>query len=103
MYIPELTIAYLAVVTPFAWFTTRESAVKGMEIANVVADPAVEWVRECFLETRRMREFVDALARAAKKMLELGEYEDKGKKIGGLRKRGSVGETLRVWDIGVRN
>jgi nuclear pore complex protein Nup107 len=68
-YIPEIVLAYLAVL-------------------------------QVFVDTKRMRELVDALAQISKFMLRLGEFEPK--KSGLVKKRGSKGETLRIWDLNAR-
>ncbi|KAF2032608.1 hypothetical protein EK21DRAFT_98738 [Setomelanomma holmii] len=100
-YIPEIVLAYLSILQTAAFFVKRDSAVssavKAMEIANLVADEENEWLQRVFLETGRMTELVDALAMVSKAMLRLGEGE-KGKSKSG--KRGGKGEVLRIWDLG---
>jgi nuclear pore complex protein Nup107 len=103
-YIPEIVLAYLSVLQTAAFFLQRDSAVssaiKAMEIANLVADEEKAWLQEVFLKTGRMSELVDALAMVSKAMLRLNEHEPK-KSVS--KKRGSKGETLRIWDLNAKN
>jgi nuclear pore complex protein Nup107 len=46
-----------------------------------------------------MGELVNALAQVSKTMLRLSEFEPKKS---GVKKRGSKGETLRIWDLTAR-
>lgn len=99
-YFPDIILAYISVLQTAAFFLQRDStvntAVKAMEIANLVADDDNEWLQKVFLETGRMSELVEALASVSKAMLRLNEHEPK--KAAG-KKRGSRGETLRIWDL----
>jgi nuclear pore complex protein Nup107 len=103
-YIPEIVLAYLAVLQTATFFLQRDSAVssavKAMEIANLVADKENEWLQKVFLQTGRMSDLVDALAMVSKAMLRLNEHEPK-KSV--TKKRGSKGETLRIWDLNARD
>jgi nuclear pore complex protein Nup107 len=103
-YIPEIVLAYLSVLQTAAFFWQRDSgvssAVKAMEIANLVADENNEWLQKVFLDTGRMSELVDALAQVSKAMLRLNEHEPKKS---GTKKRGSKGETLRIWDLNAKD
>ncbi|KAH7068870.1 107-domain-containing protein [Paraphoma chrysanthemicola] len=102
-FIPEIVLGYLSILHTAAFFVKRDSAVssavKAMEIANLVADEENEWLQHVFLETGRMSELVDALASVSKAVLRLGEHEPRKK----VAKRGGRGETLRIWDLGVGN
>lgn len=100
-YYPELVIAYLSVLQSGAFFIHRDSAVKAMDVATIVADEDRSWLQRAFIRTGRMSELVDALARVSKAMLRLGEHGDGKVKSG--KKRGGTGETLRIWDINVQN
>jgi nuclear pore complex protein Nup107 len=88
-----------------AFFLQRDSAVssavKAMEIANLVADQENEWLQTLFLESGRMSELVDALASVSKAMLRLNEHDPKKKSV--VKKRGSKGETLRIWDLNAKD
>lgn len=99
-YIPEIVLAYICVLHTAASFLKRDVAaafaVKAMEIANLVADGENAWLQAVFVETKRMGELVSALAMVSKTMLKLSEIEPKKM---GVRKRGSKGETLRIWDL----
>ncbi|KAH5394301.1 nuclear pore complex protein [Parastagonospora nodorum] len=103
-YIPEIVLAYLSVLQTAAFFLQRDSAVssavRAMEIANLVADEENEWLQEVFLKTGRMSELVDALAMVSKAMLRLNEHEPKKSTS---KKRGSKGETLRIWDLNAKS
>lgn len=103
-YIPEIVLAYLSVLQTAAFFWQRDSggssAVKAMEVANLIADDKNVWLQKVFLETGRMSELVDALAEVGKAMLRLNEHEPKKS---GTKKRGSRGETLRIWDLNARD
>ncbi|KAH8728768.1 107-domain-containing protein, partial [Phaeosphaeriaceae sp. PMI808] len=103
-YMPDIVLAYISVLQTAAFFLQRESAVssavKAMEIANLVADENNEWLQRAFLETGRMSELVDALAVVSKAMLRLGEHESKKT---GMKKRGSRGATLRIWDLNAKD
>lgn len=74
--------------------------VKAMEIANMVADEEHAWLQQVFVETKRMRELVDCLARISQYMLKLGEFEPKKSVV---KKRGSKGETIRIWDLNAKD
>ena len=67
-----------------------------MEIANLVADPTNAWLADLFLATGRMTELVQTLAKVSQAMLNLNEFDSKKKET---KKRGSKGETLRIWDL----
>lgn len=101
IYIPEIVLTYISIVQAAAYFTNRDLATKAMEIAVLVADEERDWVQRVFLETGRMTELVGALAEVSKAMLRLNEHETKGKV--GSKKRGHRGETLKIWDLNVRN
>jgi nuclear pore complex protein Nup107 len=94
-YVPELIIAYLSVLQSGAFYIHRDNVTKAMDIATIVADEEKVWLQQVFMQTGRMKELVSTLARVSKAMLKLGEFGD-GKKTKG--KRGSKGETLRIWD-----
>jgi len=103
-YIPEIVLAYISVLHTAASFLKRDAAavfaIKAMEIANLVADDEHAWLQAVFVETKRMRELVDALAQVSKTMLRLSEVEPKKSVV---KKRGSKGETLRIWDLNARD
>jgi nuclear pore complex protein Nup107 len=103
-YIPEIVLAYLSVLQTAAFFLQRDSAVssavKAMEIANLVADEHNEWLQKVFLKTGRMSHLVDALAMVSKAMLRLNEHDPKKS---ATKKRGNKGETLRIWDLNAKD
>jgi nuclear pore complex protein Nup107 len=95
-YVPEIVIAYLSVLQSASFFLNRDLAIKAMEVATLVADEDNAWLQELFLQTGRMSELVDTLAQVSKAMLKLNEHDGKKKET---KKRGSKGETLRIWDL----
>lgn len=99
-YIPDIVLAYLSVLQTASYFLQRESANKAMEVAVQVADADHKWLQNIFLQTGRMSELVDCLANVSKATLRLTEHEPKKME---KKKRGSKGETLRIWDLGVRD
>lgn len=101
-YIPELVLGYLSVLQAGSFFIHRDTATKAMDLATVIADDDKTWLQRAFVDTGRMSELVETLANVSKAMLKLGEHGDGKSKIG-TKKRGSKGETLRIWDINVRN
>lgn len=100
-YLPEIIIAYMSVAQAASYFIHRDSAVKAMDLATMVADQDKEWLQRLFIETGRMKELVDTLALVSRAMLSLGDLGD-SKKLP-TKKRGSRGETLRVWDLNTMN
>ncbi|KAJ4983033.1 nuclear pore complex protein nup107 [Stagonosporopsis vannaccii] len=95
-YVPEIVMAYLSVLQSASFLLHRETAIKAMEVANLVADPENEWLQDLFLQTGRMSELVKTLAKVSQAMLNLNDYDGKKKET---KKRGSKGETLRIWDL----
>jgi len=99
-YIPEIVLAYLSVLQIASFFVQRESAtsttIKAMEIANLVADDDNKWLQKVFLDTGRMGELLQSLAQVSRAMLLVNEQEPKK---GAIKKRGSRGETTRIWDL----
>jgi nuclear pore complex protein Nup107 len=61
-----------------------------------VADEGNAWLQQLFVDTGRMSQLVDSLAHASRAMLKLTEHEPKK---GAIKKRGSRGETMRIWDL----
>ncbi|RMZ72588.1 nuclear pore complex [Pyrenophora seminiperda CCB06] len=97
-YVPDMILAYLSVLQSASWFLNKDPAIKAMEVAVVVADKGNEWVQKVLLETGRMSEVLECLARISHCMLKLNE----GGKAQGSKKRGGKGETLKLWDLGAR-
>ncbi|KAF2738985.1 hypothetical protein EJ04DRAFT_428061 [Polyplosphaeria fusca] len=99
VYIPEVLMVYVSVLHSASWLVTRETTVKAMNLANIVADADSEWIQKALLESRHMKSFVDELAVVSRSMLVLGERDDKNPK----KKRGGKGETFRIWDVNTVN
>lgn len=95
-YIPEIIITYLSILQTASFLLNRDTAIKAMEIATLIADPNSEWLQDLFLKTGRMSELVATLAKVSQAMLRLNEHDGKKKES---KKRGSKGETLRIWDL----
>ncbi|KAF3003453.1 Nucleoporin nup84 [Curvularia kusanoi] len=95
-YVPELVLSYLSVLQTASFLLNRDTALRAMEIANVVADPRNKWLQDLFLSTGRMSELVDSFAQVSKAMLSLNEFDAKRKEG---KKRGGHGETMRIWDL----
>jgi nuclear pore complex protein Nup107 len=102
-YIPEIVLAYLSVLQIASFFLQRESStsttIRAMEVANLVADDDNKWLQKVFLETGRMGQLVESLAHVSRAMLQVNEQEPKK---GAIKKRGSRGETMRIWDLMAR-
>lgn len=98
IFLPELTLSYISTVQAYAFFTSRDAVTKAMDIATLIASDERAWLQQIFLETGRMSELVDMLARVSRAMLKLGE--GKGQSV---KKRESKGETLRIWDLQAKN
>lgn len=99
-YVPELILAYLTVLQSGAFFIHRDTATKAMDVATIVADSEREWLQKVFLETGKMKDFVTVLANVSKAMLKLGEHADNKTMA---KKRESRGQSLRLWDMTIRN
>lgn len=99
-YLPEIIICYIGVIQAAAFFTSRELVVKAMDVATVVADAEKKWLQDIFLETGRMSELMETFALVSQAMLRLGEHDEKKKPV---KKRGNRGETVKIWDLNVRN
>ncbi|ORY18303.1 nuclear pore complex protein-like protein Nup107 [Clohesyomyces aquaticus] len=104
-YVPEIILTYLSIAQAGSFFLSRDLSTKAMEMANLVADDRNKWVQDAFLGTKRMTQLVEMLARVSKAMLSLSEIEEGARRsaMAGGKKRGSRGETVRIWDVNVRN
>lgn len=96
IYIPEIVLTYISIVSAISWFNKRDNAAKAMNIATIVADDDRPWVQNAFTASGRMRELVDLLARFSRAMLRMTEEADY--KPG--RKKLKKGQTIRIWDTG---
>ncbi|KAF2121364.1 nuclear pore complex protein-like protein Nup107 [Lophiotrema nucula] len=103
IYIPEILIAYLSVLQAASYFMTKDNSLKAMDLATVIADDSGEWMQKALMKSGRMSEFVDGIAHVSRAMLLLTEKSKDKKGSIGKTKRGSRGETARVWDLNVRN
>lgn len=98
-YIPEIVLVYLSVLQAGSLFLHRDLIVKAMDLSVTLADEEKDWLQMAFKETKRMRELMDRLADVSKTSLDLGEHGDSKSKSKFTKKRGSKGETLRIWDL----
>lgn len=92
-FLPEIVLAYNAVLCAAAHMITRDHMLRSMELSTDVAD-AKTGLAECFLDGSRMRELVISLARASKIMLKLNEM-NKGKR----EKKQKGGKNFAIWEI----
>ncbi|OAG10228.1 uncharacterized protein CC84DRAFT_1161205 [Paraphaeosphaeria sporulosa] len=89
IYIPEIILAYLAVLQVAFLFYKREHGIEAMDLMVAVARK--EWLSQTFQETKRMRELVDRIADVSRFMVEVGE---KGKV-----KVTKEGKTANIWNL----
>ncbi|GAB7350888.1 hypothetical protein MBLNU459_g1404t1 [Dothideomycetes sp. NU459] len=93
-FLPEIVIAYNAVLCAGGHMISRDSLMRSMELANMVADEK-NGLAEAFVEAGRMRELVTAFARSSEIMLKLNEVGKARKE-----KKSKTGSNLAVWEIG---
>ncbi|KAF2754352.1 hypothetical protein EJ05DRAFT_479349 [Pseudovirgaria hyperparasitica] len=99
VYVPELVLAYASTIQSASHLLTRQYLTMSMELAALLADDECEEVVDLFAEVGRMRELVRLFASTGRCMVGMGSRE-KGDKP---RRREWEGETIRVWDMTVRN
>lgn len=93
-FLPEVVIAYNSVLCTGAHMISRDSLMRSMELATIVADEK-NGLADAFLDAGRMRELVTAFARSSEIMLKLNE-QGKARK----EKKSKTGSNLAVWEIG---
>ncbi|KAL1597773.1 Nucleoporin nup84 [Paraconiothyrium brasiliense] len=89
IYIPEIILAYLAVLQVAFLFSKREHAIEAMDL--IVAVARKEWLSKTFQESKRMRELVNRLADVSRSMVEVGEKS----KV----KVTKEGKTAHLWNL----
>ncbi|KAI5205382.1 hypothetical protein E4T39_03096 [Aureobasidium subglaciale] len=92
-YLPEIVLAYNAVLCAGAHMISRDHLLRSMELANDVANDKTG-LAECFMESNRMRELVVAFAQSSETMLKLNEM-NQGKR----EKKNKAGKNLTIWDL----
>ncbi|KAL8722535.1 MAG: hypothetical protein Q9225_001003 [Loekoesia sp. 1 TL-2023] len=85
--LPEVLLAYIAVLNSSAQYVSRELLLKSLELGSLVASKGSD-LESCFVSTGRMPELVDILAFTSTNMLLAEEY-------GGGKKRTSA--KLSLW------
>lgn len=68
-------------------------------MAAIIASEQNTELVDCFVKTGRMRELVSAFATTSKDMVIM--TEDKRSPL--MKKRGAIGETVKIWDVNARN
>lgn len=93
-YLPEVVLAYLAVLDFSSRCLSRDLLLKGMDLAALIAAEDSD-LATCFMEAGRMNELVDSFACMSKAMI---QAEERGaKNVKGKKKRN--GETLGIWTV----
>lgn len=78
--LPEVLLAYTAVLSYSSQYLSRSYLLKSMELGATIAAPDSD-LAECFVSSKRMPEMVDALAVTSMNMLLAEEYGIGNKKI----------------------
>ena len=99
-YLPEIVLAYHSVVQACAFFVSRDIMTKSMDLATVVASETNAELADAFVKTGRMEELVRAFATSSKAMIAMSQTGDKPR---ANKKRGWKGESIKIWDVNVRN
>jgi nuclear pore complex protein Nup107 len=92
-YLPEIVLAYNAVLCAAAHMISRDHLLRSMELANDVANDKTG-LAECFMESGRMRELVIAFAQSSETMLKLNEMNQNKRE-----KKNKAGKNLAIWEI----
>jgi nuclear pore complex protein Nup107 len=92
-YLPEIVVAYNAVLCAAAHMISRDHLLRSMELANDVANDKTG-LAECFMESGRMRELVIAFAQSSETMLKLNEMNQSKRE-----KKNKAGKNLAIWEI----
>ncbi|KAI5274228.1 hypothetical protein E4T47_02796 [Aureobasidium subglaciale] len=92
-YLPEIVLAYNAILCAGAHMISRDHLLRSMELANDVANDKTG-LAECFMESNRMRELVVAFAQSSEIMLKLNEI-NQGKR----ERKNKAGKNLTIWDL----
>lgn len=94
-FLPEIVLAYNAVLCAAAHMISREHLLRSMELASDVANEKTG-LAESFVQANRMRELVTALAHSSEIMLKLNEV-NKGRR----EKKNKSGKNSSIWEIAV--
>jgi len=92
--LPEIVLAYNAVLNFSSHYLKRDMLIKSMDLAALIAAEGSD-LADCFMEAGRMPELVDTFAVSSKNMI---RAEEKGGKSGKSRKA-KHGETLDLWTV----
>ncbi|KAF2102931.1 hypothetical protein NA57DRAFT_31895 [Rhizodiscina lignyota] len=110
-YLPEVIIAYNAVLHFGGTYLGRENFTKSLDIATLITSEENKELVEALLSTGRMEELVRSLALTSKQLLKCNELVAKNEAAGRKRKasrdmgrkRGWDGRTAEIWDLGKLN
>lgn len=89
IYVPEMILAYLAVLQAAFLFSKREHGIEAMDLSVTVA--STKWLSQVFQETKRMRELVGRIADVSLSMM----------RVGGMSKVKVTkdGKTANIWNL----
>lgn len=91
-YLPEVVLAYNAILNYDSFALSREILLKSMDLASTIAAEGSDLVF-CFMESGRMPEIVESLAFSSRCMI---QAEESGYRAGKSRKK-LDGESLSLW------
>ncbi len=92
--LPEVVLAYNAILNYGGYNISRDIFLKSMELAAMVAAENSD-LAFCFLQSGRMPELVDSLALSSRNMI---QAEEKGPRTGKSRRK-LDGESLSLWCV----
>ncbi|MCJ1262017.1 Nucleoporin nup84 [Lobaria immixta] len=92
--LPELVLAYNAIVNHGGYYISRDILLKSMDLAALVAEEESD-LAACFSAAGRMPELVDSLALSSRNMIQAEEQGSRGGK--GKSKRKLDGASLGLW------
>lgn len=91
-YLPEVVLAYNAILNYDGFALSREILLKSMDLASIVAAEDSD-LTFCLIESGRMAEVVESLAFSSRCMI---QAEESGSRAGKSRKK-LDGESLSLW------
>lgn len=94
--LPELVLAYNAIVNHSGYYISRDILLKSMDLAAIVAGEETD-LTACFSAAGRMPELVDSLALSSRNMIQAEEQGSRGGK--GKSKRKLDGASLGLWTM----
>ncbi|KAI1003649.1 Nucleoporin [Podosphaera aphanis] len=97
-YLPETLLAYITTLQNAGLSLSRDFLLEAMEVSSILAEEDSD-ILELFLQTGRLQEMVDNLARASKTLLILSSAKQNQASRGARIKR--RGWTLDLWNVKV--